>query len=98
MRELKLSLRERAYLVGLTIKAVRATEQAMTRYPAPNYTLTKVAEEAGEVVKAGLHLAEGRDFTWEDLEGECVQAIAMCLRLLIEGDGVIGLTPPARDD
>jgi len=36
----------------------------------------KVAEEAGEVIKAAVHYAEGRE-TWEKVEDEAVQAIAM---------------------
>lgn len=82
------------YAERIFAEAMRAARKAMKKYPQPNYVLTKVAEEAGEVVKAGVHLAEGRDFTWEDLEGECIQTIAMCLRLLIEGDEVIGLKSP----
>lgn len=74
--------------------AIAQALEAMHRFPQPNYVLTKIAEEAGEVVKTGVHLAEGRDFEWPDLEAECVQTIAMCLRLLVEGDQVIGLTPP----
>lgn len=85
---------ERDYARDIMRRALWAAETAQTKYPQPNYVLTKVAEEAGEVVKAGVHIAEGRDFTWADLEGEVVQTIAMCLRLLVEGDGVIGLYPP----
>jgi len=87
---------EREYAREIFARATTAAENAMTKFPQPNYVLTKVAEEAGEVVKAGVHFAEGRDFTWADLEGECVQTIAMCLRLLVEGDQVHGITPPHR--
>lgn len=82
------------YMAEIFERAVATAAKAMIRFPQPNYVLTKVAEEAGEVVKAGVHYAEGRDFTWDDLEGECVQTIAMCLRLLIEGDEVIGVKSP----
>lgn len=82
------------YLNDIFERAVTAAAKAMIRFPQPNYVLTKVAEEAGEVVKAGVHYAEGRDFTWEDLEGECIQTIAMCFRLLIEGDQVHGVRSP----
>lgn len=85
------------YLDTIFQRAVWAVQKAVIRFPQPNYVLTKIAEEAGEVVKAGVHYAEGRDFTWKDLEGECVQTIAMCLRLLIEGDQVIGITPPQTE-
>ena len=89
---------EREYAHEVLSRAVVAAENAMRKFPQPNYVLTKIAEEAGEVIKAGVHHAEGRDFSWSDLEGECVQTIAMCLRLLIEGDGVIGLTPPHKKE
>lgn len=75
--------------------AVREMERACERFPQPNYVLLKVAEEAGEVVKTGVHLSEGRDFTWDDLEAEISQTIAMCLRLIAEGDQTIGLRPPS---
>lgn len=81
------------YMYDICLKAQARARKAMHKFPQPNYVLTKVAEEAGEVVKAGVHLAEGRDFTWADLEGECIDTIAMCLRLLVEGDEVIGLKP-----
>lgn len=79
------------YMQDICRAAAARARKAMHKFPQPNYVLTKVAEEAGEVVKAGVHLAEGRDFSWSDLEGECIDTIAMCLRLLIEGDAVIGL-------
>lgn len=68
--------------------------RAIALYPQPNYVLSKFAEEAGEVLKAGIHCAEGR----EDLSrvrDELRQAIAMAFRLWIEGDQVHGL-PPLR--
>ena len=36
-------------------------QRAMTKFPQPNYVISKVAEEAGEVVKAGEdHVAHPR--------------------------------------
>ena len=52
--------------------------------------LLKVAEETGEVVKACVHFAEGRE-TRENVEGEMRQAIAMLYRLWVEGDEVNGV-------
>lgn len=75
--------------------AKRAALVAMQRYPAPNYTITKFAEEAGEVVKAAVHCAENRE-TFENLIGEITQAVAMIYRLYHEGDGVHGLQPLAQ--
>lgn len=79
---------------GLIGDAVREAENAMRKFPQPNYIISKVAEEAGEVVKAAIHCAEGRE-TAENLRGEMKQAIAMLYRLWVEGDQVHGL-PPVR--
>lgn len=79
------------YLNGIVSRSIGQARRAITKFPQPNYCLTKVAEEAGEVVKAGVHLAEGRDFSHAELEGEVVDTIAMLFRVLIEGDQVIGL-------
>ena len=79
----------------LLADAVAAAETAMMKYPQPNYVISKVAEESGEVVKAAIHCAEGRE-TFQNLRGEMVQTIAMLYRLWIEGDQVHGL--PAVSD
>ena len=52
--------------------------------------ISKVAEEAGEVVKAAIHCAEGRE-TAEAVIGEITQAMAMLMRLYVDGDQVHGL-------
>ena len=77
----------------LYLDALAEAEKAMRKYPQPNYVISKVAEEAGEVVKAAIHCAENRE-THTALAGEIKQAIAMLLRLYIEGDQVHGLTAP----
>lgn len=81
------------YFSRLVSKARQSAEKAMIKFPQPNYVLLKVAEEAGEVVQAGVHYAEGRE-TWENLEGEVVQTMAMLYRLVTEGDQVNGVIPP----
>lgn len=68
--------------------------KAMRKFPQPNYVISKVAEEAGEVVKAAIHCAEGRE-TPEAVAGEIKQAMAMLMRLYVEGDQVHGLAPLA---
>ena len=65
-------------------------QRAMTKFPQPNYVISKVAEEAGEVVKAAIHCAEGRE-TAEAVIGEITQAMGMLMRLYVEGDQVHGL-------
>ena len=79
------------YIQGIVSRSIGEARRASRKFPQPNKVLLKVAEEAGAVVKSGVHLCEGRDFTRDDLEGEVVQTIAMCFRLLIEGDGTIDL-------
>ena len=81
--------------VARLVEAARAeADKAMRKYPQPNYVISKVAEEAGEVVKAAIHCAEGRE-TPEAVIGEIKQAMAMLIRLYIEGDQVHGLPPLA---
>ncbi len=82
------------YFSNLVNAGRLAADKAMRKHPQPNYVLLKVAEEAGEVVQAGVHFAEGR-MTWQDLEGEIVQLLAMLIRLVTEGDQVNGIKPPA---
>jgi len=74
----------------LIAEAKAEATRAMTKFPQPNYVISKVAEEAGEVVKAAIHCAEGRE-TPENVIGEIRQTIAMLYRLWVEGDQVHGL-------
>lgn len=81
--------------IDVLFAAARAeAERAMRKFPQPNYVISKVAEEAGEVVKAAIHCAEGRERP-EAVAGEIKQAIAMLIRLYVEGDQVHGLAPIA---
>lgn len=72
---------------------VEATK-AMQKYPQPNYVISKIAEEAGEVVKASIHCAEKRE-TAQNVVAEIKQLIAMLIRLWLEGDQVHRLPPIA---
>lgn len=81
------------YFASLVAMARVAADRAMKKFPQPNYVLTKVSEEHGEVIKAVVHYLEGRE-TWENVEGELVDNLAMLIRLVVEGDQVIGFTPP----
>ena len=82
------------YFASLVAMARASADKAMRKFPQPNYVLLKVAEEAGEVVQAGVHYAENR-MEWGQVEGEIVQLLAMIIRLVTEGDQVNGITPPA---
>lgn len=77
----------------LVARARAAAEKAMKKYPQPNFVLLKVAEEAGEVVRAGVHYAEDR-MPWSEVEDETVQLLAMLIRLHEEGDQINGVIPP----
>ena len=81
------------YFASLVIAARLCAEKAMRKFPQPNYVLNKVAEESGEVIKAVIHYTEGRE-EWANVEGEIIDNLAMLIRLVTEGDQVIGFTPP----
>lgn len=81
------------YFASLVISARLRAEKAMRKFPQPNYVLNKVAEESGEVIKAVIHYTEGRE-EWANVEGEIIDNLAMLIRLVTEGDQVIGFTPP----
>jgi phosphoribosyl-ATP pyrophosphohydrolase len=76
----------------LVDQAVSTAETAMAKYPQPNYVISKIAEESGEVVKAAIHYAENRDSA-EHVRAEMIDAIAMLYRLWHEGDQVHGCPP-----
>jgi hypothetical protein len=80
---------------NLVLEARLEAARAISRFPQPNYVLSKFAEEAGEVVKAGIHCAENRD-TLDHVRAEMRQALAMLFRLWVEGDQVHGLPPVRR--
>lgn len=81
------------YFASLVIAARLRAEKAMRKFPQPNYVLNKVAEESGEVIKAVIHYTEGRE-EWANVEGEIIDNLAMLIRLVTEGDQVIGFVPP----
>lgn len=81
---------------ALVRTAVSAAEDAMVKFPQPNYNITKFAEESGEVVKACVHCAEGRT-SIEEVRLEMTQAVAMLYRLWVEGDGIHKLPPITGD-
>lgn len=78
---------------ALLAKAKERAIKAAEKFPQPNYVLNKFSEESGEVVKEIIHYTENRG-DWARVEDEIVDLLAMTLRLLKEGDGVIGFIPP----
>lgn len=91
--EAALKARPDDYFAKLVQEARRRADKAMRKFPQPNYVLNKVAEESGEVIKAVIHYTEGRE-DWLSVEGELIDNLAMLIRLVKEGDQVIGFTPP----
>lgn len=81
------------YFASLVAAARVRADKAISKFPQPNYVLNKVAEESGEVIKAVIHYTEGRE-EWSNVEAEIIDNLAMLLRLVKEGDQVIGFTPP----
>ncbi|EOS9835565.1 hypothetical protein ACNKQC_001843 [Enterobacter hormaechei] len=81
------------YFSSLVAAARVRADKAMRKFPQPNYVLNKVAEESGEVIKAVIHFTEGRE-EWQNVEGEIIDNLAMLIRLVMEGDQVIGFAPP----
>jgi NTP pyrophosphatase (non-canonical NTP hydrolase) len=88
-----LKLADEDYFSRLVAAARERAEKAMRKFPQPNYVLNKVAEESGEVIKAVIHYTEGRE-DWLSVEGELIDNLAMLIRLVKEGDQVIGFNPP----
>ena len=81
------------YFASLVAAARVRADKAIRKFPQPNYVLNKVAEESGEVIKAVIHYTEGRE-EWSNVEAEIIDNLSMLLRLVKEGDQVIGFTPP----
>jgi phosphoribosyl-ATP pyrophosphohydrolase len=69
-------------------KGIENALWAIKNYPQPNYVAAKLGEEAGEVIRAFIHMTEGR-LDRSDFEAECCQLIGLTLRLLHEGDETI---------
>ena len=69
--------------------------RARVLFPDPKHLLHALTEEHGEVVKAALDLYSGKG-TYEELDKEIIQLIAMCIRLHTEGDPAINLDPPMK--
>jgi len=76
--------------IELMLDGMAEADRAIRKSPQPNYVISKIAEEAGEVVKAAIHCAEGRE-TAANVRAEMRQLIAMLYRLWAEGDQVHGL-------
>lgn len=76
--------------IELMLDGMAEADRAIRKFPQPNYVISKIAEEAGEVVKAAIHCAEGRE-TAGNVRAEMRQLIAMLYRLWAEGDQVHGL-------
>ena len=74
-------------------------QTSTARFPQPNHTLAKLAEESGEVARAFVRIKEGRGgISHADAQAECIQVAAMAMRLALEGDLDFGVAMPGADD
>ena len=62
--------------------------RARAKFPCADHLTLAMAEESGEVVKAMLDLRAGKG-TLQELHAEIIQTMAMCVRLLEEGDPAV---------
>ena len=62
--------------------------RARAKFPRADHLTLAMAEESGEVVKAMLDLRAGKG-TLAELHAEIIQTMAMCVRLLEEGDPAV---------
>ncbi|MFA5898846.1 MAG: hypothetical protein WC829_07000 [Hyphomicrobium sp.] len=85
------------YFGNMVARAIAAAAKASEKFPQPNYVVLKIAEEAGEVVRAAIHYGEGR-MPWDEVEDEIIQLLAMLIRFVSEGDEVNGIIPPHIED
>lgn len=74
---------------------VEELARARAKFPSANHRTLALAEEAGEVVKAVLDLRAGKG-TLAELHTEIYQTMAMCVRLLEEGDPAVLPVVPAE--
>lgn len=66
--------------------------KACLKFPQPNPLCAALTEEVGELVQAVLHIREGKPGASHDrVFEEAAQVIAMCLRLVTEGDHTLGV-------
>ena len=74
---------------------VRAeTARARAKFPKPMYTMTALTEEVGELARAVLHTCasnEPNPYAAGEVKKEAIQVMAMCVRLLHDGDVSLGL-------
>lgn len=84
-------------LLDLLAAAKVSADKATRKFPQPNYVCAKLAEEAGEVVRAYIHMEEGRGSRL-DFEAECVQLVGLVLRLYVEGDQTVTDNAPYLGD
>ena len=68
--------------------------RARKKFPEPTYTMTALTEEVGELARAVLHTvgtSEPDPYAAGQVEAEAIQVMAMCVRLLHDGDISLGL-------
>lgn len=87
----------RSMLPAWVRPVVEELARARAKFPRPDHITLALAEESGEVVKAMLDLRNGKaGATLQDVHGEIIQTMAMCVRLLEEGDPAVLPVIPAE--
>jgi len=71
--------------------------KACSKFPGPNPTIAALAEEAGELSQAMLHIREGKSNDWWAVWNEAVQVAVMAARAATEGDETLGVVPKAEN-
>lgn len=84
-------IEEAVTLVPTWVPRVMAeVDRARALFPESEHRTLALSEEAGEVVKAVLDLRNGKaGASWAKVETEIIQTMAMCVRLLEEGDPTV---------
>jgi hypothetical protein len=83
-------MKKENHVLLLLMDALKEAHIAMGRYPLPNPTTLKIAEESGEVIKECMKISQGKG-SMSNLSLEIRQSIAMLIRLAVEGDETLGV-------
>ncbi len=71
--------------------------RARKKFPSSKHVVLAMAEESGELVRAALgHMYKPGAANVANVRKEAIQTIAMCVRILQEGDATIGLPGERR--
>lgn len=78
---------------------VAEVQKARAKFPQPEYTMTALTEEVGELARACLHQVQASEptpYARDNILKEAVQVAAVAMRLATEGDQSLSLDPPMK--